>query len=130
MTEIQTTPPHRGKRILLIEDNGPNRQLLAEYLEHCGYEMLSLPDGDRLFESLESFQPHLILLDLKLPGVDGYGLLQQLQCHAQWCCIPVIVVSAFAFEADRERALQLGARHYIVKPLNLSYFRQVLAQHV
>ncbi|MBD2022809.1 response regulator [Leptolyngbya sp. FACHB-36] len=105
--------------ILLIEDNDISRQLMSEYLKYCGYNVLELPGGSAFETSIAAFQPDLILLDLKLPDVDGFTLLQQVQQHPEWLHIPIIVVSAFAFQSDQQRALSLGARRYLVKPVKL-----------
>lgn len=117
------------RRILLIEDNPSNRLLLEDYLIECGYQVLSLEAGSGFFAALTNFQPNLVLLDLKLPDIDGYTLLEQM---AQLPCrvIPVIVVSAFAFKADQQRALNLGARRYFVKPVSLKDLRQAIDQEL
>lgn len=115
-----------SKRILLVEDNDVNRQMLEDYLVFCGYQILALADGYGFFQALADFQPHLILLDLKLPVVDGYTLLQQIQQGTDWRHIPVIVVSAFAFRADHQRAFSLGASRYLVKPVNLTDLKQTI----
>ncbi|BAY89156.1 MULTISPECIES: response regulator [unclassified Tolypothrix] len=107
------------KRILLIEDNDVNRMLLSDYLSHFGYDVQSLSLGSALFTTVEKFQPELILLDLKLPDIDGYSLLAQIKQKPEFAKIPIIVVSAFAFEIDQQRAINLGAWRYFVKPINL-----------
>jgi two-component system, cell cycle response regulator DivK len=107
------------RRILLIEDNDVNRMLLSDYLSYCGYNVQSLSIGSALFSAIERFQPELILLDLKLPDIDGYSLLAEMQHNQDLSKIPIIVVSAFAFQVDQERAIKLGACRYFVKPINL-----------
>ncbi|WP_017651667.1 response regulator [Fortiea contorta] len=107
-------------RILLIEDNDVNRMLMSDYLSYCGYEVQSLSEGSTLFATIEQFQPNLMLLDLKLPDIDGYLLLEQIKQQPSCSQIPIIVVSAFAFKADQERAMGLGACRYFVKPVNLT----------
>ncbi len=114
------------RRVLLVEDNDVNRQMLDDYLVFCGYQILALPNGSNFFRALADFKPHLILLDLKLPDIDGYTLLQQMQQGNDWQHIPVIVVSAFAFKADQQRALSLGASRYLVKPVNLNDLKQAI----
>lgn len=109
----------QSKRILLIEDNDVNRILLSDYLNYCGYDVQSLSSASTFFSTIEQFQPKLILLDLKLPDIDGYTLLEQMQKLPDYVNIPVIVVSALAFKADQQRALDLGACRYFVKPVNL-----------
>ncbi|BAY30614.1 response regulator receiver protein [Nostoc carneum NIES-2107] len=107
------------KRILLIEDNDVNRMLLSDYLSYFGYDVQGFSLGSALFSAVEKFQPELILLDLKLPDIDGYSLLAQIKQRPEFSNIPIIVVSAFAFEIDQQRAINLGAWRYFVKPINL-----------
>ncbi|WP_392536029.1 response regulator [Nostoc sp. C117] len=110
---------NQARRILLIEDHDLNRMLLSDYLIYCGYDVQSLSEGSAFFSTIEKFQPDLMLLDLKLPDIDGYSLLKEVQQKPDLSKIPIIVVSAFAFKADQELALSLGARRYFVKPLKL-----------
>lgn len=107
------------KRVLLVEDHYLNRMLLSDYLSYSGYDVQSLSEGSTFFSTIEKFEPDLMLLDLKLPDIDGYSLLKQVQQKPDLSKIPIIVVSAFAFKADQELALSLGARRYFVKPLKL-----------
>ncbi len=117
-------------RILLVEDNATSRQLLSDYLEHYGWEVLSLERGAKFGSAMLHYKPDLILLDLKLPDVDGYTLLRQMQQHPEWRQTPVIVVSAFAFQSDKDRAMGLGARQYLVKPMNLAQLRQAIGEEL
>ncbi|MCC5638894.1 response regulator [Nostoc sp. CHAB 5844] len=130
LTINQQVHPHQLKRVLLIEDNDVNRMLLNDYLGYCGYNVRSLSNGTALFSTIESFQPDLILLDLKLPGFDGYWLLEQIQQHSYLPKIPIIVVSAFAFKADKERAINLGACRYLVKPVNLTALIRIIKEEL
>lgn len=113
-------------RILLVEDNDISRQLMRDFLEHYGYCIHSLATGAAFAQAMRQFRPHLVLLDLKLPDIDGFALLEQAQQTAEWSHIPIIVVSAFAFQSDRQRAMSLGARQYLVKPVMLPQIQQVL----
>ena len=115
----QPLQSQKARRILLVEDHYLNRLLLSDYLIYCGYDVESLSEGSTFFSTIEKFQPDLILLDLKLPDIDGYSLLKQVQEKPDLSKIPIIVVSAFAFKADQELALSLGARRYFVKPIKL-----------
>ena len=119
-----------ARRILLVEDNDLNRQMLDDYLVFCGYQVLSIADGYGFFHVLADFKPHLILLDLRLPDIDGYTLLEQIQQGTEWLHIPVIVVSAFAFRVDQQRALNLGVRRYFVKPVNLTDLKQAIQDEI
>lgn len=117
-----------SRKILLVEDNYLNRQMLEDYLVFCGYQVLGLASGSTFFQALADFQPHLVLLDLKLPDIDGYTLLEQVRLRTNYQNIPVIVVSAFAFKADQQRALELGATRYFVKPVSLRDLKQAIEE--
>lgn len=117
-------------RILLVEDHEVNRCLLSDYLSYLGYQVFCLAEGSTFFETVARFRPHLVLLDLKLPGIDGYTLLEQMQGTPKWQKIPVIVVSAYAFNADQQRAFKLGAKRYFVKPVNLNNLRQAIQEEL
>lgn len=125
---VRTASEH--KRILLVEDNDLNRQMLDDYLGYCGYNVKSLAKGTDFFQALVEFQPQLILLDLRLPDIDGYTLLERIQKTNEWQHIPVIVVSAFAFNTDQQRALGLGAKRYFVKPVNLAELTQAIKEQL
>lgn len=127
------TPTFGGKlptRILLVEDNDANRRLLSDFLSFCGYRVHSVATGTDFFAALTEFHPSLILLDLKLPGVDGFTLLEQLKHSVEWQHIPVIVISAFAFKADQQRAISLGASQYLIKPVGLENLKQAVSQEL
>jgi two-component system cell cycle response regulator DivK len=115
-------------RILLVEDNPISRQLMGDYLEYQGFSVLGLGEGSSFMATVTEFRPHLILLDLKLPDVDGYTLLEQLRSRLEWETLPVIVVSAYAFQTDQQRAFSLGVRQYLIKPVNLSQLKQAITQ--
>ncbi|GAP97434.1 response regulator [Leptolyngbya sp. NIES-2104] len=130
MTTEGETRSNLSIRILLIEDNEPNRRLLEDYLIYQGYTVLALATGIGFDQALIDFQPQVVLLDLKLPDIDGCDILEQMQQNPEWRQIPVIVVSARAFIADQRRALNLGARRYLVKPIRLQELLQVIQEEV
>ncbi|MBW4470041.1 MAG: response regulator [Stenomitos rutilans HA7619-LM2] len=113
-------------RILLVEDNDISRQLMTDFLRHCGYSINALSNGSTFAREMALFCPHLVLLDLKLPDIDGFAVLEQAQQTTEWAETPIIVISAFAFQTDRERALSLGARQYLVKPVMLPQIQQAI----
>ncbi|MGF1495638.1 MAG: response regulator [Elainellaceae cyanobacterium] len=116
------------KRILLVEDDHANRQMLGDYLSYCGYDVSSIALGSQFFEAIASVQPHLILLDLKLPDISGFALLEQLRRDSRYAEIPIIVISALAFRNDQERAFRLGIDHYLVKPIDLFSLQRLLQE--
>ncbi|NJM19337.1 MAG: response regulator [Richelia sp. RM2_1_2] len=121
---------HQIKKILLVEDNHANRMLLGDCLNFCGYEVKSLSNGSRFFSTVETFQPDLIVLDLKLPDIDGYLLLEKMQQNSQTAKIPVIIVSGLAFKSDCKKAINLGARRYFIKPIILNELTQAIEKEL
>ncbi len=130
MTTMDNSISDSPIRILLIEDNEANRRLMSDYLGYCGYDVFALEEGSQLAATMEQFCPQIILLDLKLPKIDGYSLLEQLQQRDDWKQVPTIVVSAYAFQRDQQRALDLGARRYLVKPIRLSQLTEVIREEL
>jgi CheY-like chemotaxis protein len=106
-------------RILVIEDDYANRLFFSEYLIFCGFEVLALADGLDMEVQLKTFQPHLLVLDIGLPELNGYTLLSQLRKSQHWRNLPVVVVSGYAFAEDQRKAFDLGAQKYLVKPVRL-----------
>ncbi|HEY7062586.1 MAG TPA: response regulator [Chloroflexota bacterium] len=110
-----------GRRVLVIEDDPSVRDLLATALRKQGFEALTAPDGETGLLLAEQEQPGLILLDLRLPGIDGFGVLQQLKRSPTTAAIPVIAVtgSEGLWLGARARVLALGAADFIAKPVEL-----------
>jgi CheY-like chemotaxis protein len=104
-------------RILLVEDNPLNRELIQEFLEAWGYDVAYAADGlEALVEARRSI-PDLILMDLQLPGKDGFQVLAELRTDARFRQVPVIALTAFAMKGDREKALAAGFDGYHSKPI-------------
>ncbi|NJL47651.1 MAG: response regulator [Leptolyngbyaceae cyanobacterium SM2_5_2] len=114
---VAFSPASCMPRILVIEDDEDNRLLFSEYLTCAGFTVLALADHLSLNSHLQMFQPDLLLLDLGLPVVDGYSVLEAIHSYSHWQAIPVIVISGYAFLANQRRALALGAYKYLVKPV-------------
>lgn len=130
MTTLNDSNSDSPIRILLIEDDEANRRLMSDYLSYYGFDVFALEEGTQLAATIEQFCPQIILLDLKLPTIDGYALLEQLQQRDDWKQIPTIVVSAYAFQRDQQRALELGACRYLVKPIRLSQLTNVIREEL
>ncbi|MEO1592603.1 MAG: response regulator, partial [Cyanobacteria bacterium J06632_22] len=115
-----------GSRILLIEDDYGNRVLFTDFLKYCGYTVMPLADGTDYLDAIATFQPHVILLDIKLPRMSGLSILETLQQHDQFRSIPVLVVSGYAFQSDRQKAMTLGATGYLTKPIQPEQLHQAI----
>lgn len=103
--------------ILCVDDEAPVLQLFKEWLAGSGYEVLTAESGAEALQSIRTVLPDLILMDVVMPGMDGYALCAQLQAQEETSNIPVVFVSILAGERDQARALALGAVDYLVKPM-------------
>ena len=106
-------------RILLVEDNELNRDMLSRRLGRHGHEILIAIDGQRALEMAHSELPESILLDLRLPDMNGKEIARQLKSEESMRCIPIIALTAHAMEGDRDEALQAGCDDYDTKPVEL-----------
>lgn len=113
--------------VLLIEDNHQNRYLFTFLLEHHGYTVVSAPDGPSGIELVKTLAPDLVLLDIQLPGMDGYDVARTLRGVESLRGIPIIAVTSYAMVGDREKALSAGCTGYIEKPINPRVFVAELA---
>ena len=107
------------KKILLIEDNEMNRDMLSRRLERKGFEVLLAEDGAAGLERILSDAPDLVLLDLSLPVLDGFGVLEAVRKNPASKSVPIIVLTAHAMENDRERSIDMGADDFDTKPIDL-----------
>ena len=103
------------KKILIIEDDKFLRELITRKLEKEGYETSQAVDGEDGFKKVSSEKPDLILLDLILPGIDGFEVLSRIKKDDQLSGIPVIILSNLGQKEDVERGLNLGAIDYLIK---------------
>jgi two-component system cell cycle response regulator len=109
-------------RILIIEDNPANMELMSYLLEAFGHTVLSVYNGEEGVEAARTQLPDLILCDVHLPKMDGYGVLQQLKSEAALRNIPVIAVTALAMVGDRQKLLAAGFDGYLGKPIEPELF--------
>ncbi len=103
------------KTILIVDDDQEIRELLGDYLSRNGYDALLAEDGEAMHALLAESTPDLIVLDIMLPGPDGFTLCQQIRRSSE---IPVLMLTANADETDRIVGLELGADDYMAKPFN------------
>ena len=111
-----------NNRLLIIEDNEQNLYLMRFLLEKSGFTVLGAEDGKKGIEMALSCQPLAILLDIQLPGMDGYAVAAALKTHPQLDDVPIIAVTSYAMVGDRENIMAAGATGYIEKPINPETF--------
>jgi two-component system cell cycle response regulator DivK len=107
------------QRVLYVEDNDDNVYMLTRRLTRNGFEVDVAPDGEAGVERARSSQPELILMDLGLPGIDGWEATRLLKADASTAHIPVIALSAHAMAGDRDSALAAGCDEFETKPVQL-----------
>jgi two-component system, cell cycle response regulator DivK len=105
-----------SKRILVIEDHEDNRQILRDLLGHAGYHMIEAETGEAGLAAAAAHKPDLILMDIQLPGLDGYEATRRLKADPALRSIPIIVVTSYALSGDDAKARAAGCDAYVTKP--------------
>ena len=111
-----------SRHVLLIEDNEQNRYLATFLLEKNGHRVVAAPDGPRGVELAQALPPDLILLDIQLPGMNGYEVARALREIESLRLTPIVAVTSYAMVGDREKCLGAGCNGYIEKPINPDTF--------
>jgi CheY-like chemotaxis protein len=104
-------------KILLVEDNEMNRDMLSRRLLKKGYDLVMAVDGEQAIEMARSEAPDLILMDISLPGLDGWEATRRLKAMPETLAIPIIALTAHAMAGDREKCLEAGCDDYDTKPV-------------
>jgi DNA-binding response OmpR family regulator len=107
-----------SKKILVIEDDPASLRLMQYILSHKGYEVLTAVNGLDGLKKTRSESPDLIILDVMLPGMDGFDICYHLRAEPQTAKLPILMLSAKAREVDRDTGLKVGADAYITKPID------------
>ena len=113
------------KRILVIEDTEDNRVILSDLLSSAGYELIEAMDGLEGVRAAEREQPDLILMDIQLPGIDGYEATRRIRKIPALATVPIIAVPSYALSGDEAKTKEAGCDGYVAKPYSP---RQLLAK--
>jgi CheY-like chemotaxis protein len=116
------------KTILLADDNPRNREIARVALELAGYEIVEAEDGREAVELARRITPALIILDIQMPHLDGYGAIRELRQDDQFADIPIIAMTAYAMRGDQENAAAAGFTRHISKPVDLAELRRIVAE--
>ena len=114
-------------KILIVEDSPDNMKLFRTLLTLKGHEVTGLTGGDGLLDAVEGGAPDLVLMDIQLPGKDGFALLREIR-SSPYGTVRVIALTAHAMTGDRERALQAGFDGYITKPIDIRTFPDLISR--
>lgn len=122
-------PDAEGKALILVaDDRSSSRELLRTVLERAGYAVIEAGDGEEAVAQAQNGHPDLILLDLQMPKLDGYGVLAQLRGDERFRTLPVLALTASAMAGDREKILAAGFTDYLSKPAGPEKLRETVAR--
>ena len=116
------------KKVLVADDKDTGRELVRTVLENSQYEVFEAANGIEALDQARKVQPDLIILDLHMPGLDGFGVIEELRREPRFAATPVMALTASAMMGDRERALAAGFTGYIPKPIRLTALRAEVAR--
>ncbi len=127
MPDFSSPPLPRPARVFVVEDNLDAALTLRDLLEIWGYEARTVHDGLSALEVAPEFHPDVVLLDIGLPGIDGYEVARRLRDRADLPGLLIIAVTGYGQESDRQRAREAGFDQHLVKPVDLEILRRLLA---
>ena len=107
-------------KVLIAEDNPVNRELLRELLETRGYTVVEACNGQEALGQIEAARPDILLLDLGMPVMDGFTTLRHIRENPALATLPVLAVTAYAMQGDRDKIIAAGFDGYLPKPVNAS----------
>jgi len=107
-----------SKRILVVEDQEDNRRIVRDLLTNAGYEMIEAVNGEEGVAMAQTERPDLILMDIQLPGLDGYEATRRIKGNPVLAHIPIIAVTSYALSGDDVKALEAGCDAYVTKPFS------------
>lgn len=119
-----------SEHILIVDDNQANMKLVSFLLNKRGYEVRSAAGAHEALELLENFRPQLILMDLQMPGVDGFELTRRLKADPSKQGIVIVAVTAYAMLGDEQRALAAGCDGYVTKPIDTRLLPGLVASYL
>jgi CheY-like chemotaxis protein len=111
------------KKVLVADDKAPGRELIRTILEQFGHLVFEAGDGAEALQRARELLPDLIILDVHMPVLDGFEVLEELRRDHRFVATPIVALTASAMQGDRERALSAGFTAYIAKPISLSALR-------
>ncbi|MDY6783688.1 MAG: PAS domain S-box protein [Cyanobacteriota bacterium] len=127
---VALAPNQPRYRILVVEDRWENRQLLVELLSPLGFEVLEATNGHQGIEMWERYDPHLILMDLRMPVMNGYEAIQNIKATLKGQATPIVALTASALEIDRKMLSEAGCDHYLCKPFQIQELLETMAHHL
>jgi PAS domain S-box-containing protein len=119
-----------GKKVMVVEDNHLNMLLVADYLKNSGFEVIEATNGEIAIEKTSREMPDIILMDIQMPGIDGFEALTRLKENPATSGIPVIAMTALAMKGDEQRCMEAGFNDYLSKPVDLKAMLLKIRAHM
>jgi two-component system cell cycle response regulator DivK len=107
-----------SQRILVVEDQEDNRRIVRDLLSSVGYELIEAVNGEDGVNTAAVYMPDLILMDIQLPGMDGYEATRRIKANPKLQHIPIIAVTSYALSGDDVKAYEAGCNGYVAKPFS------------
>ena len=115
------------KRILVADDQPSARELLRTILSNAGYEVIEAADGNEAVKRATESVPDLILLDIQMPGRDGFNVCKALRTDQRFSNVPIIAMTAGLMQGERDRAMSAGFSEFLAKPISVAVLRRTVA---
>ena len=119
-----------NETILIIDDNAVNLKLVKVLLMGEGYHIETATTAEEALKVLETFQPHLILMDIQLPQMDGIELTRILKANPKFKHIIILALTAYAMQGDKEKILAAGCDGYVAKPIDIQTLPKMIAEYL
>jgi two-component system cell cycle response regulator DivK len=119
-----------SKRVLVIDDHEDNRRILRDLLTNAGYEVIEAVTGEEAVTSARAHSPALILMDIQLPGIDGYEATRRIKADPALRAIPIIAVTSYALSGDDRKAYEAGCDAYVSKPFSPRAFLAKVSEYL
>lgn len=116
--------------VLITEDNPKNRKVFKDILSVHGYISIEAVDGEEGYKMAKEHKPDLIVMDVQLPGADGYEVTRRLKSEDDTKDIPIIIVTSFAMAGEENEARAAGCNDYITKPINIHQFIETIKKYL
>lgn len=111
-------------KVLIVDDNSASRDLLRAILKGFQFEIVEACHGQQALDRIRQERPDLVLLDIDMPVLDGYGVVRVIRQDAHFAELPIVAVTAYAMDSDREKALAAGFTAYVTKPVRAASLRK------
>jgi two-component system cell cycle response regulator DivK len=122
--------PQNGKTVLLVEDNPHNRKIFSGMLAHAGFRVVEATDGNEAMKLVVAEKPHLVLMDLSIPGIDGWECTRRIKGDPATRELPIIALTAHAMRGDEGRAREAGCDGYLSKPVSPKKVVEVVKKYL